>query len=365
MSEKIIDLSPIHIVTTYDRPILANGMAGVALIEAGAKEGLETYRNVGQVEPVHEVDTYEYNFAEKYFSNENSPLFQIITYAASDAVPASEGAAEQPTVSAADAAVAAVKKYYEAGAEYFVIKVDKSNQDVAIAVSNFVEAQDNKVLILDIPTADSHPDFSYLTPIKGNKATLVLSLVKYGETDADYQLAATFLAEYANSSVGRDPEFIHKLDGLTPQDLYEFNAETLAKYYTPYNVVTYEYRNGVPMFSGNKSQSGDQFAIMLIRDAIANDITAKSVNLFINNGRIPYDQTGIDMFSGQIKLTLDSYVQRGLIRDNYTIVTVNSDDVPDYKKASGKLTGMGWKYQPVFSIDDVTFAQTLVLPEQA
>jgi len=363
-AQKIIDLSPIHINTAYDRPLLPAGMAGVALIEAGTTNGLETYRSVDEVELKHEVDTYEYNFAEKYFSNGDSTLFQVITYAATAEVPAgSEGGTVTPAVSASDAVIATLSKYYEAGAEYFVIKVDESNQEVVTDVSNFVEAQDKKVLLLDIPTADSEPDFSYLADIKGNKATFAMSLPKYGDTDADYQLVSTFLATYANSSAGTDPEFLHDLEDVTPQDEYEFNAQTLAKFYKPYNVVTYAYRNGIPMFTSNKAQSGDQFAVMIIRDAITNEIVAKTTNLFINNDRIPYDQTGIDMFSGQIKLVLDKYVGMGLIRDNYKITSVNSDDISDAKKATGKLTGMGWSYQPVFSIDDVTFSQTIVLPE--
>ena len=377
MAEKILNMSPASIITTYDRPVKAAGMAGVALLQAGDVTGLQSYHFLNEVEPDYDVDTYPYNFAERYFSNDDSPLFQVITCGKNTisaptptnvkAVPTNDGAiitADVPGSNGnpADNFVAALHKYYSAGAQFFVLPVTDDNHDIITAVSNFIEAQDNKELILDIPTDTNTPDLSFLSSIAGNKSTLVLSLVRYGDTSEDYQLASSFLAIYANSPVGKDPEFIHDLDGVTPQDQYEFSKELLDKYYTPYHVLTYAYRNGIPMFTSNKSQSGDQFSVMLIRDAISNEIVANVTNLFIQNDRIPYNQVGIDLFKGQIKLVLDSYVAKGLIDPDYTINTINSDDISDNKKASGILTGMGWKYKPVFSVDDVRFAQSIVLP---
>lgn len=381
MAEKIQTLSPVNIVTTYDRPVKDPGMAGVTLLQAGETTKLQSYHFLNEVETDYDIDTYPYNFAAKYFSNDASPLFQVITAGKSTrttapaptnlkAAATSDGAkitadvadADAPTTDA-DNFVNALHKYYNSGSEYFVLQVTDDNHDVMTAVSNFVEAQDNKVLILDIPTKDDNPDLSYLKSIAGNKATYVLSLPKYGLTDVENQLSASFLAQYANSSVGTDPEFIHDLDGVTPQDQYEFSKQVLDKYYTPYFVSTYAYRNGIPMFTSNKAQSGDQFSVMLIRDAITNEIVTAITNLFVVNDRIPYNQVGIDLFKGQIKLILDAYVGRGLIDPAYSITPVTSDDISDNKKASGKLTGMGWKYKPIFTIDDAEFAQTIVLPQ--
>lgn len=376
-AEKIETLSPVNIVTTYDRPIRAAGLAGVAYLQVGTKIALQTYHLLNQVEKDYDVDTYLYNAAEKYFSNDDSPLFQVITSGPDDVLPAPANVQATPTAdggkvtaqagsaSDADNMIAALEKYYNAGAEYFVMQGNKDNADVIQAVSNFVEAQDNKVFVVDVATENATPDFSFLAGLKGNKSTLVLSLPKYGDSDADYQLTASFLADYANSSVGTDPEFIHDLDGVTAQDEYDFTKKVLDAYYTPYNVLTYAYRNGIPMFTSNKAQSGDQFGVMLIRDAITNEIVAKITNLFVQNPRIPYNQTGIDLFNGQIKLVLDKYVGLELIEPDYDITTINADDINDNKKASGRLTGMGWKYQPVFSIDDTKFAQSITLPEPA
>ncbi|WP_268914032.1 DUF3383 family protein [Lentilactobacillus sp. SPB1-3] len=368
--EKIETLSPINIITTYDRPVKAAGLAGVAYLVKGTKIALQSYHFLAEVEKDYDLGTEIYNAADNYFANDESPLFQVITSGPETAVtqPASTGdgsGSSTPAVTPTDAdnMIAALTKYYNAGAEYFVIKGSKDNIDVVKAVSNFVEAQDNKVLIVDVPTDNAEPDLSFLSVLKGNKATLVLSLPKYGATDADYQLASTFLASYANSSVGTDPEFINQLGGVTPQDQYDFTKQALDAFYTPYHALTYAYRNGIPMFTSNKSQSGDQFSVMLIRDAITNEIVANITNLFVQNDRIPYNQIGIDLFKGQIKLVLDKYKNLGLIEPGYDINTINSDDISDNKKASGKLTGMGWKYQPVFSIDDTKFAQSITLPQ--
>lgn len=368
MSQKVATLSPVHINTQYDRPKLDVGMAGVKLIVSDKGEGLQSYENLNQVINDYDIDSDIYKFAATYFSNENSPLFQVLKYVkastqSTDGKSKNKSGNDLSEPNKDDSLTNVIKKYYDSGAQYFVMKYDGKNADDILEASNFIEAQDNKELIVDAPTDNDEPDFSSLVNLKGNKSTYVISQPK--KDGVDQQIAGYFLSEYANSPLGTTASFIHGLDEVTPQDMYEFGAEKNSKYYEPQNVSTYAYRGGTPMFTTDKTQSGDQFNAIVIRDAITNDATNCLIKLFLNNeGRIPYNDAGIALFYGALKLCLQSFADKNLIEPDFEIFSVNSDDISETKKASGKLAGMGYKYTSVFNINDATVSQTLVLPQQ-
>lgn len=368
MSQKVNTLNPVHINTQYDRPKLDAGMSGVKLIVPDKTEGLQSYTDLKKVILDYDSDTDIYNFAAAYFSNENSPLFQVLKYVktstqSSDSKGKTKSGNDLNEPNKDDSLTNMLKKYYDSGAQYFVMKYDGKNTDDILEASNFIEAQDNKELIVDAPTDNDEPDFNSLANLKGNKSTVIISKPKVDEVDE--QLSGHFLAEFANSPLGTDAAFINNLNGVTPQDQYEFGVEKNEKYYAPYNVLTYAYRGGTPMFTTDKTQSGDQLNAILIRDAITNDATNRLLNVFLkNDGRVPYNNAGIALFTGALQLGLQSFADKNLIEPNFEIFTVNADDVSENKKASGKLTGIGYKYTSVFNINDATISQTLVLPEQ-
>lgn len=367
MSQKVATLSPVHINTQYDRPKLDVGMAGVKLIVSDKEEGLQSYENLNQVINDYDIDSDIYKFAAAYFSNENSPLFQVLKYVktstqSTDAKSKTKSGNDLSEPNKDDSLTNVIKKYYDSSAQYFVMKYDGKNADDILEASNFIEAQDNKELIVDAPTDNDEPDFSSLANLKGNKSTYVISQPK--KDGEDQQIAGYFLSEYANSPLGTTASFIHGLDAVTPQGMYEFGAEKNSKYYEPYNVSTYAYRGGTPMFTTDKTQSNDQFNVMVLRDAITNDLSNNMLQLFLDNPRIPYNDSGIALFKGTMQVELQGFVDKGLIKPDFEITSVNADDISENKKASGKLTGMGYKYTPVFNMNDATFAQEIVLPEQ-
>lgn len=371
MAQKIQTLSPVRINSKYDRAYLDAGMAGVKLINPANAEGLETYHNLSELVGKYGTADPIYKVGAAYFSNEKSPLFQVLNYVKgqSQASVTGNSASGNDTTKAnnSDSLTNMLIKYFDSGNQYFLIKFDGTNAADVLEASNFIEAQDNKELIVDVPTDNDTPDLSALSVIKGNKSTYVTSLVK--NSGSDQQIGAAFLAEYANAPVGQEPSFVQNLKvdentDVKAQDFYEFSATKEAQYYAPYNVATYANRGGVNMMTSSKSQSGDQFQVMTVRDAITNEITQGILNIFLQNARVPYDQTGINMFDGAIRVVLKKYAEQGLIDNNFSIDSVNADTISANRKASGKLTGMSWKYTPVFNINDATFSQTIVLPEQ-
>lgn len=347
MANKIMTISPIHINTSYDRPQLDVGMAGVMLINPSDHEGLQTYHSTAGVINDYSANTSVYGQASLYFSNDNSPLFQVLSYKAGDG----------------NSLTNTMTKYYDAGAQYFLVhmSVDDKNLSDISAISNFVEAQDHKELIVSLSYSDKTKlnDAVANLHIDKNMSTLVNAT----DNNSGY-LGIGFLTEYANSPVGTDASLMHDLPSVTPQDKYEFSKSDLDQYFTPNHIATYAYREGIPMMTSGFTQSGDQFHKMVVRDAISRDVTASVLNIFMKNGRIPYDQTGIDMFDGAIGAVLKRYEDNRLIEPGWKVTDVKSDDVKETKKSTGKLTGMGWKYTPVSNIEDVTFNQTVVLPQE-
>ncbi|TPR43154.1 hypothetical protein DY124_06140 [Apilactobacillus micheneri] len=348
--EKIKTLSPIHINTSYDRPVLDAGMAGVMLINPSDHEGLQNYHGLSEVIKDYGIGTPVYSQADAYFGNDNSPLFQVLSYKAGD------GNSLTNTMS----------KYYSAGAQFFLIHMDITDKNVSdiSAISNFVEAQDNKELIIDLTYSDvtKLPGVVSGLNIDNNKSTLVMAKNLVNGND-EYQ-GAHFLANYANAGLGIDAALVNNLNGVTPQDQYEFSKNELDQYFTPNKIATYAWRGSNPMMTSGVSQSGDQFQAMVVRDAITNEVTSSLNNVLLqNNGRITYDNTGIKLFENSIYGVLNEYVTRGFIEPQFNVKSVDADDISENKKASGRLTGMNWKYTPKFTIDDASFSQTVVLPQ--
>ncbi|TPR12228.1 hypothetical protein [Apilactobacillus timberlakei] len=348
--EKIKTMSPIKIDTSYARPVLDAGMAGIMLINPTDHEGLQNYHGLAEVIKNYPLGSTVYSQATAYFNNENSPLFQVVSYKAGDG----------------NSLTSVMNKYYYSGAQYFLVHMsidDKNLSDIA-AISNFVEAQDNKELIVDLAYSDvtKLPAAVSGLNIDNNKATLIMAKNLINGTD-EFQ-GAHFLSTYANAGLGTDAALVNNLDGVTPQDKYEFGANELEKYFAPNKIATYAWRGGTPMMTSGVSQSGDQFQAMVVRDAITNEITSSLNNVILqNNGRITYDNTGIKLFENSIYGVLNEYATRGFIEAQFDVHSVDANNISENKKASGRLTGMNWKYTPKFTIDDASFSQTVVLPE--
>lgn len=354
---KIQTLSPIQINTSYDRPQVDAGMAGIMLLVEGTANNFQSYTSITQVIKDYQTSDVVYKQADAYFSNDNSPLFQVLTFNASDN----------------DAFIGQLTKYYNAGAQYFLYHADLDavNGDSAKALltrlqltSNFVEQQDNRELIIDLVTDDKNraKELVSVMSISGNKSTYVIS--KNKPNGVDEFLGANFLSDFANAKLGKSATFVANLKNVTPQDKYEFGANEVATYFKPNNIATYAYRAGTPMMTSGVSQSGDQFQVMVVRDAITKRISAELNNLFLqNDGKIPYDKTGISLFQSTIYAILKDFADKEFIEPTFEVNAVKSEDVPDKQKASGQLTGMNWKYQPIFNVDKAVFSQTVVLPE--
>lgn len=376
--DRLIQLSAVHVTTSYAQVISAMGMRGVLLPVASDKEGLKVYRSLDDLQNDYDIDDPTWNQGERYFTGASDGALFVMTYDknySADSKPTVDGVKTSDnsatvTLSGTSAAknglLHALSKYYYGGSEYIVFPVASADDKAtAVTLSNFVEAQDRGVLVLDVSTiagqSATADDFAFLETIKANRATKVVSL--QADLDAKDTMGAAALGQYVGYSIGANFKFLTNL-GLTPQDQYDFTNDDL-QVYEKYNVATYANENGGPMTTNGRMLSGIGFSTMVIKDSITNDIIS-TVSTYLkpkdSTNRVPYDSGSLKAVKGLVMGVLDKYREAALI-DSYTINDPQYSDLTDEKKATGVLDVFKWTWKPMPTIDQAEFAQTLVVTD--
>ncbi|GAX04070.1 hypothetical protein IWT140_01707 [Secundilactobacillus pentosiphilus] len=373
---KFIALSPVHVSTTETQVVADPGQKGVLYVNVGDNDGLQTFRNIADVEQNYDADSPIWNQAHAYFEgapdgqaqvmsvNSKGTLFehatapQLTATTTDNSVTFSTNApADGSTPSTADLIVDRLLKYYGAGFQYIVYPCAQGDEDTAIALSNFVEAQDTGYLFIDVTTDPTKPvDFSAFDAIKDNRATKLVS--SNSTLDPDSVLASEALGKYVELPIGSNYKFIDQLQEVQPQDQYEFSNDDLALY-EKYNVATYAYENKVPMITNGRSLSGVSTGIMVFKDYMTITITNRVAD-YLRINKPPYNASTVKAIISLIQGVLANAVSNSNIEE-FDLPKFDADALSDEIKATGKLTGIKWSYKPMRFIDDAWFEQGLEL----
>lgn len=376
-TSKFIALSPVHVSTTVNQTWSDAGQRGVIYINKSDHDGLETFRYLDQLEASYDVDDPIWDQGNAYFKGAPDGQVQVLSVDQNGTLFATPAGA--PTVSTdtnsnsvtvtdnptptgatptfAELVIDRLYKYYGAGFQYVVYPVTKDTQDVAIALSNFIEAQDLGYLFLDTTTDSTKTlDFSWLDVIKDNRATKVVSLPDV--LDKNSVLASEALGKYVQLPIGSNLNFLDNFTEVQPQDQYEFNAQDLAEY-VKYNIGTYYYDPDTPLFSNGRSLSGVSTGIMIYKDYLSRTISSRVRDYLIKN-KPPYNASTVKAIISIIQGVLTEAVAASKIED-YDIPDFDADALSDEIKATGKLTGVTWSYKPMRFIDEAWFQQGLEL----
>ena len=374
---KFIALSPAHVSTTETQVVADPGQKGVLYPNVTDHDGLETFRSLADVEQVYDADSPIWNQANAYFEGAPDGQVQVmsvdskgalLSHATAPALTATttdnsvtfsaNTPADGSTPSPADLVVDRLLKYYGAGFEYIVYPVASGDEDVAVALSNFVEEQDMGYLFLNITTDPTKPvDFSTLDQIKDNRSTKVTSL--NSTLDPNFVLASNALGKYVEQPIGSNFNFIDQLGEVQPQDRYEFGYDDLAAY-EKYNVATYAYENNTtPMITNGRSLSGVSTGIMVYKDYLTRTITNRVADYLVQN-KPPYNAATVKAIISIIQGVLANAVSNANIEE-FNIPAFDANALSDEIKATGKLTGIKWSYKPMRFIDQAWFEQGLEL----
>lgn len=371
-AERFIELSPVHVVTTFKREITDAGMRGVLLPVASDHESLANYRSLSALQDDFDIDTPIWNQANAYFKGSADGSFFVMNYEKNYTAPTptvdgitttDDSATVSLSASATDGLIHALKKYYYAGQEYILFPItSEDDKTTALTLSNLVEAQDRGLLLVNYGTdPDATIDFSFLQQIKSNRATKVVSL----PTDKDPLgvAAANMLGKYVELGVGANFKFLNGLD-VEPQDFYNFTNEDGAAY-DKFGVATYAYEHGLAITTNGRTMSGISMGIMVTKDALINSIIDVVYPALHPDGtnRLPYDESTMKLVLSLIMGVFNDYQKNELI-ESYTITPPDYSTISDEKKASGVLDQFAFTWKPTRTVDDVEFSQTLVITDK-
>ncbi|WP_203642977.1 DUF3383 family protein [Levilactobacillus andaensis] len=370
---RVIEVSSVHVTTSYAQVVSDIGMRGVQMSVAGTKEGIKNYRSLADLQDDYDIDTPVWNQANAYFKGTPDGAFFVMTYDKDyvanqkptlDGVTTTDDSASvalSGTPAAESGLIHALSKYYYAGAEYHLFPIaSEDDKAMALTLSNFVEAQDRGILMLSMTTEAGRiavaDDFTFLEQIKANRATKLVSLP--ADKDATNSIGADALGHYVGDAAGANFKFVSGLS-VTPQDKYELTNDDMAVY-EKYNVGTYANENNQDIITNGRTLSGMALSTMVIKDSMAKDITSTVSDYLYKNRRVPYASTGIKAVRGLLMGILGSYQTAGLIK-SYTLNDPDPDAITEEKKATGILDIFAWTWESVPTIDDAEFAQTLVV----
>lgn len=385
-------ISPAHIsnqYTTAAKTVFAGGLV------KGEKQGIKVYDDLDAVTEDFDMYSPFWKKARAYFAaNGEAASLLALTYAPVTAavddptnvqsqatsdgakVTAASSSSTASLTLGADAtgAVTALKKYYFAGPQmWFLVEF---NEEVAEAISNFIELQNTGMFILyasDPTKLQGYPD---------NKRTMKFTLPEVDDSTADMQdtynnvLDAAFVGE----EYGRNPHSAVKyalgdLPYTKPQDRFDFTPDDLAEL-DKYNIVTYAYVLDSPRITSSRmSADGIHIDAILGWDWIQNEATARITNLFVQNAKqgIPWSEVGFDAVVTVIR---GAFIDAGGLdiiapevdadgnetgKPDYSVKYLKPSELPKSYETKRQMRGIKTKYRPMGMVEDVYIENTMVM----
>lgn len=172
----------------------------------------------------------------------------------------------------------------------------------AKSVTNIFEANRDHMLFVQSGT------LSELAAFKGQEFTVCLS------HDMSEAFDAGFIGSVATSPVGSVTWKFKKVVGITPQDITSNEYDALKKA----NVIAYINVGGVPETSAGTTMSGEYIDNLHGDIWIKTHISSSLQELLQINGKIPYNQAGINLISGTVSSVLAEAFTMGIIKEDDT-----------------------------------------------
>lgn len=383
-------ISPAHISNQYvtaAKTVFAGGLV------KGEKQGIKVYDDLDAVAEDFDMYSPFWKKARAYFSgNSEAASLLALTFvpgdvAASDptnvqTTPTSDGAkvtadaAGATNTLSADAigAVTALKKYYYAGPQFWFLT--EFEEDVAQAISNFVELQNTGIFLLYAN------DATKLQGYTDNKKTMKFMLPAVDDSTAEMQdtYNNVFDAAFAGLEYGRKPHSAVKyalgdLPYTQPQDRYDFTPDDLAEL-DKANIVTYAYVFDAPQLTSSRmSADGVHIDTILGWDWIQTEISSRVANLFVQNAKqgIPYNEVGFESIETVIR---GAFIDAGDLdiiapeiddtgsetgKPDYSVSFAKPGDLPKSYETKREMRGVKTKYHPMGMVEDVYIENTIVM----
>lgn len=383
-------ISPAHISNQYltaAKTVFAGGLV------KGDKQGIKVYDDLDAVAEDYDMYSPFWKKARAYFAGNNEAASLLaLTYAPGDvaagdptnvqSTPTDDGAkvtantvSDTGSLSAnAVGAVTALKKYYYAGPQFWFLT--EFDEEVAQAISNFVELQNTGIFLLYAT------DATKLQGYTDNKKTMKFTLPEVDDSTAEVQDTYNNVldAAFAGVEYGRNPHSAVKyalgdLPYTKPQDRYDFTPDDLAEL-DKYNIVTYAYVLPDPQVTSSRmSADGVHIDTILGWDWIQNQINSRIANLFVQNAKqgIPYNEIGFDSIATVIRGVFIDAGDLDIIapeidatgsetgKPDYSVDYVKPGELPKSYETKREMRGVKTKYHPMGMVEGVYIENTIVM----
>lgn len=304
----VSNLLDAKVVLSVSKPAPVVGLGIPAIFVQGDTEGYHEYTSADSLAEDFNESTNTYKKAQAVFDQINAPeKVAVITYIAGsastpapkdvNATPTSGGATVTADKSTGLAPIAQAAEDYWLSDWHFAL-LDTFNADNALALSNFIESQSFKFLVVQVS------DLSGLKLLTPNSRTI--GLIKSNDEPFD----AALIGNAASVTVGNITwKFRHELVGITPDEVTNAQFDKINEAHA----VSYITKAGVAQTTEGWTLSGDYIDILHGQDWMKSNLETNLQTLMVNTPKIGYDSTGIALLTSVVSSTLETAKGQGII----------------------------------------------------
>lgn len=340
MVEAITDVT-VSINVQQPQPKIGLGIP--AIFAVGIEQTFKEYSSLDGLVKDFGENTTVYKKAKAVFAQVNMPKnIVVITYKKEDSAPDRLGTSGN--------IVKAAEEYFFENWHFALLAEFES--DTGLALSNFIEEQKFKFLVLQVAKA------SDLTPFAKNSLTIGLV-----HTLAEEYLDAALIGNTANLTVGSvtwkgRPNLI----GITAQKLMVSNLEEIHKA----GGLAYVEKAGIPQTSEGKTISGEFIDSLHGDHWIKSNIESRLQRLLSNTDKITFDSNGIALLRNELTTVFEEAFSNGIIdvvdetgNGNYSITALQRTDLKPEDIAARNYKGLSFTYKRSGAIHSVDVSGTI------
>lgn len=238
-----------------------------------------------------------------------------------------------------------LEKYYD-NDWYFVSLATGSVSDF-IAISDVVEGKGFKIAT---HTVDSLQDLEQLAAKKYDRTFYMM----HHKLEQYPHLA--LVGGHGSKPVGSITYKFKKLIGVDPAP---YDATTIQQIHN-LNGFAYVTKNGVPQTSEGTVGSGEYIDVIQGKDWIKVNMESAVSNLFVNNDKISFDDTGISQIESTVISILEIGGKQGIIAKNdsgqflYTVTAKSRAETPAQDRAERHYRGLSFSMELAGAIHEAT-----------
>lgn len=328
---KIEQISDVKVKIDILRPQPIVGMGTPAIFVKGTKEACKVYKDIDTLITDFTDTSDVYKKASAIWTQNNSGReIIVITYV--------EGKIES----------AATNYFYEGW--HFALLATYNAAD-ALALSNLIEEQEFKFLVIQVATATELAQFA------GNLLT-----IGYVHPLNEY-LDAAIVGNTANLTVGSVTwKFRNGLKGIKAQELTQGQINEVADK----GGIVYVAKAGIPQTSEGKTIGGEYIDALHGDHWVKANLETSIQNMLSTTDKLSFDASGIALLNAAASNALETAFTNGIIdandetgTGNYTVTTLQRSDLDPTDIAARNYKGLSFTYKRSSAIHTVEVSGTI------